>query len=253
MTAEHIFGKWMRDSFPSTFSKTTHMTSFTDLRGSSPVSTMAKGKMNNRQGSPHSQQLRVVCETCNNNWMSQLQEAAKIALIALMKNEWSKLDLPSIEAVSAWTSMVTMCLEFSDLKTQVVPPAERRYLMETRTPPPNWVICFGRCVLGNAPGTHWHRAGLLLEDEYAYQTTTICLEAAFAHTLSGPPPLLPNPTTYAQTLGIRQFWPLPAIPPEAPLVFTPPGMNRVATKFWSDNGLEQPLLLGGRDAFVPLP
>ncbi|TYO66152.1 hypothetical protein FXV83_12890 [Bradyrhizobium hipponense] len=258
-TAEHIFGQWMRDQFPSAFRNTEHLTSFTDYSTGVPVPTMAKGRMN-RNGSPHAQQLRLVCESCNNEWMSRLQNQAKEPLTSLMRNDWSKLDVPSIKSVAAWVAMVTMCLEFADLKTQAIPLAERQFLMSTGTPPPDWIICLGRCRTDNAPGTMWHRAAMLETEKTQsppqqfqpnYQTTTICLEAAFAHVLSGPVALLPDPKAYAESLGVRVFWPLPQTAPSEPLVFTPEGITRVAMQFWRDNGLVTDLLHGTRSPFIP--
>lgn len=258
-TAEHIFGQWMRDHFPSAFPDTEHLTSFTDYRTGEPVSSMAKGRMNRKGVSPHGQQLRIVCEPCNNEWMSQLQNRAKEPLISLMRNDWSKLDVQSIQSVAAWLAMVTMCLEFADPKTQAIPLVERQHLMSTGTPPANWIICVGRCRTESAPGTMWHRAAMLMPEGQDfpqslrpnYQTTTICLEAAFGHVLSGPPALLPNPEAYAALLGVRLFWPPPQIAPSAPLVFASEGMTRVAMQFWRDNGLEMDLLHGARSPFTP--
>lgn len=211
---------------------------------------MAKGRLT-RQGSPHAQQLRIVCGDCNQEWMSRVQNDAKTSLTRLMRDDWRDLTLVEAGKIATWVAMVTMCLEFADLRTQAVPPEERRALMETGEPPTNWLIGIGRCDNQNAPGTFWHRAAQFDFSFQADQTTTTCLERCFAHALSGLSSRLPVATEYFVSLGIRQFWPLPDQAPSPPLVFTPAGMTRVSMKYWEDNGLNEGLLLGHKNPFVP--
>jgi hypothetical protein len=244
---EHIFGKWMKRNIKSTKTKTAHLTSFVDLdrQTGAQIPSMAKGKLN-RPGSPHSHQLHLVCNNCNNIWMGSLQENAKPHVLALAKSDWSGLTLQSMTDLAAWATMVTICIEFADLNTQSVSKSERKIFRGIRRPGPNWIVCFGRCGDFEDPGAFWHRAGSLYDpsgpldavpDKPNTQATTVYVGQCFFHTLSGPADVLPDPGGYAVDLGIRQFWRLPTYVPTMPRVFTRAGVDRVATKFWADFGI----------------
>jgi hypothetical protein len=206
---------------------------------------MAKGRLN-RPGSAHSHQLHLVCKQCNNVWMGSLQDNAKPHLLALSEGNWNGLTLQGMTDLSSWAAMVTICLEFADLNTQSVPKSEREIFRGVRRPGPNWIVCFGQCGDFGDPGAMWHRAGLISDEgpppdtvtrKPNTQTTTVYAGQCFFHTLSGPQNVLPDPAAYADLLGIRQFWPLPANTPITSRSFTQAGVDRVATKYWVDRGL----------------
>lgn len=92
----------------------------------------------------HKQKLRVVCESCNNGWMSRLQSLSKPHLIPLLNGDWSNLTEESYNVISAWSAMFTIVNELAHPETATVPKAERYFLKENNLPSPTWNIWLGK-------------------------------------------------------------------------------------------------------------
>lgn len=247
LTKEHIYGQWLKQLSLQASQKTDHMTSFVQPGiGRQQIKTMAKGKLH-RNGAPYSHQLRVVCRSCNNGWLSQIQEQAKPVLTELVEGKWPKFDNVTMLNVSLYSTMVTMVLEFADMNTIATPAIERRQFFETKNPLSNWQVLIGLCDGTLDPGSMWHRAAILAESNSQVrtvpkpnaQTTTVCLGKCLIHTVSSPQPFLPAPDEYAILLGIRRIWPIPDREPALPVVFTQPGVDRVATEFFCRFGISR--------------
>ena len=238
LTREHIYGQWLKSFAQSPYPKTEHITSLRriDPDTGTNINSVGRGKLN-RPGKPYSHQLRIVCESCNNTWMSAIQEEAKDRLIPLINGNWPKLNEIALKAISSYATMVTMVIEFADLNTLTTSLESRKLFKNSREPNTNWQILVGLCNnIDEQTGAFWHRGGKLLFSEEGQvtdkpnaQTTTFILGKCFIYTISGPIQFLMPPLEYASHLGIRLFWPLLDAEPKRPLVFTKDGVNRVAT------------------------
>lgn len=196
-----------------------------------------------RNGAPHSHQLKIACKPCNNGWMGRFQEEVKASLVPLMSGSWPRLPESSIASLARWATMVTMCIEFADLKTVAATKKERAYLKEHLSPPSNWQVYLALYDGVRHAGSFWHRA-MLREDEvhdahgkFNMQATTIHVGQCFFHVLSAPVSLLKDAGEFSDTLGMRQIWPIPEREPSATRIFSDAGANRVATKFFADYGV----------------
>jgi len=58
--------------------------------------------MRPRQGSTFTKKIRVVCKTCNNGWMSRLENATKPILLPLIQGEPALLDREQQTLLAQW-------------------------------------------------------------------------------------------------------------------------------------------------------
>jgi hypothetical protein len=136
LTKEHLWGDWLRQHIPR---DSTHNLHFVTER----ERPAQKGRLHG-PGDPHSRRLLVVCNECNNGWMSALQTAAKPWLGPLARGDWLPLEYDAQCALAAWATMFAMVVEFAHPPTVVIPQAERTGFKVTRATPPGWLIFLGR-------------------------------------------------------------------------------------------------------------
>ena len=120
------------------------------------VGIPARGKMA-RPGDSRSKGLKVVCQSCNNGWMSRLQSAAKPYLEPLLVADFVALHRNAQMALAAWAAMFTMVWEFADPPTACITPAERMLFKEAQLTPPNWFIWIAPFSGVIRDGASWHR------------------------------------------------------------------------------------------------
>ncbi len=141
LSREHIWPDWLRNYVPR------DMTSHTQghaVIGKLGTTTKAK----TLSGDPRSRRLRVVCESCNNGWMSQLQERIKPILVPLLKGESVRLRRSAQIALATWSTMFAMVAEYVFPDSVVSPPRELRLFKDNQHPLDNWQFWIGRYVRG---------------------------------------------------------------------------------------------------------
>lgn len=84
--------------------------------------------MRTRSGEPQSGRLRVVCASCNNGWMSDLQQEAKPHLLPLIKGETYLLHRNAQKTLAAWIAMFAMVAEHVDKTGTRIPIRSARSL-----------------------------------------------------------------------------------------------------------------------------
>jgi hypothetical protein len=159
LTKEHIWPDWLKDYIPKRFKQTAHATNLSSTvlapdtlqPLSAHINHQIKKGVLQRPGDPHSRRLRIVCATCNNGWMSRLQQKAKQHLVPLIADDWSQLSMHTSDILAAWATMYTMVVEFADENTLATENAERIWLRDKGEPPPTW-----RIFIGRHKGTKWH-------------------------------------------------------------------------------------------------
>ncbi len=88
LTREHIWPDWFRAYLPRTRSS---YHSGRIVLNDDNTRTHSSKKMS---GDPKSRKLRIVCNKCNNEWMSDLQNATKPILIPLLHRQQITLSEP---------------------------------------------------------------------------------------------------------------------------------------------------------------
>ncbi|MGH7073794.1 MAG: hypothetical protein ACREFD_06275 [Stellaceae bacterium] len=146
---EHYWGQWLENYLPPRHRGTTHLFSGGTIRryfenGKIEFYPEHRKPVLNPKADPSRQSLKVVCERCNNDWMSRLQSRAKPILIRYIEDDWTPLSNWSARSLASWITMFCMVYEFADAPSIGISPQEREGLRLTLDPLPNWRIWVGR-------------------------------------------------------------------------------------------------------------
>jgi|GEM_PF-2471915 len=115
MSKEHFWPAWLQQHLT---------TSVSDKRKTELLSSDSKApatlKMSDeRSGNLISKKFRVVCTTCNNGWMSNLEERIKPILLPAVKGKSVVLDDSDISHLARWVVMKVMVAEHSEEGYQI--------------------------------------------------------------------------------------------------------------------------------------
>lgn len=152
VSKEHIWSKWIRDILPP---EPWHASNLF-VRGS--VDPNGNGdhllKQTKRwEGAMQSRAPKIVCRTCNNGWMSQVDERAKAPLTKMIRTGEFILSEDDQSAVAAWVAKSAITGHFVYSSRQVVCDDDLQHLMKTRQAPPNWQISASHYI-----GYRWDRS-----------------------------------------------------------------------------------------------
>jgi hypothetical protein len=229
LTHEHIWPAWMLPYLPK-LGVVNHETLSETIF---PKHSMIDIKK--RSGEPQSGQLRIVCQECNNGWMSVLQSEAKPILLPLIQGESLVLHRKAQSTLSAWNSMFVMVAEFMIDRSGTtigVLEADRRWLKENGAAPKNWKIWIGKYVRQKWKGYWVHNTVPILgEDDVPRRTdlgvdlpntqsTTAVLGQLYVHALSSAVrSVVRKQSMVREDLGVLPLiWPIK----RSPLSWPPP-------------------------------
>ena len=141
LTAEHVWGDWVKQYVPRFGNKHTQARVFVPKPGEPAPPTVKI-----RAGDTIDSAPEIVCSDCNSGWLSGIQNRAKPYLIPLFEGRSCVLDAVAQRAVVSWITMATMTAEFSnnDQAYVGVPQADRSWFMRAQTVPKGWAIWIGR-------------------------------------------------------------------------------------------------------------
>jgi hypothetical protein len=94
----------------------------------------------NRKGDARSQKLKVVCERCNNGWMSALQNRTEPILSPLLAKQRKVLSPQKQGVLAAWTTMVAMIYDTTVAEYAATTDEQRVAFMEDQKPPQFWAF-----------------------------------------------------------------------------------------------------------------
>jgi hypothetical protein len=136
LSKEHIWADWLKRYIPK------DMTNYSSL-SATVHETYAEFRHKKHGGDLRSRTLRVVCKSCNNGWMSQLQQRTKPYLLPLTSGDVTAFDARAQEILSAWVATFVMVAEHFDRYKVVSSQKERRFLCKNQKAPANWKIWIG--------------------------------------------------------------------------------------------------------------
>lgn len=215
VTKEHMWADWLRNYVPREMAEHHIASAFV-------FPNREEEEVVRRNGDPHSRKIKCVCGSCNNGWMSKLQEAVKPFLVPMLMGENVSLHRKGQTKLAAWTAMMVMVAEYADRDFIAVSPKDRHWLLTNLYPPSHWRIWIGRHSRETYP-LFSHRVLTLIKlepggtpkgpiDGANTQTSTICLgKHLIIHVMSSrigrdlirrwplPPKILPLMT---------QIWPI---------------------------------------------
>jgi hypothetical protein len=140
MTKQHVWPDWLKSVIPRVGNKHSRLT--TRVTFDQQKVTIVP-KLHEHNGAIGSHKLRIVCASCNNGWMSQIEQQSKSLLTDLIKGIDIVLDKENQQLLCDWIMMTTMVAEFTDHYTISI-PYEHRNSIKNELFPPGWKIWIGR-------------------------------------------------------------------------------------------------------------
>jgi hypothetical protein len=134
MSKQHLWPEWMHTPFPKTQNYHYHANTEWTSEGRQRTVTRENGDLKAKK-------LRIICErNCNNGWIRKLEELTSPYLLPLMRGERIDLSPEQQNGLALWICEMAIVWEYVAPERKCVPEAERKYVYEHRTPPPNWNI-----------------------------------------------------------------------------------------------------------------
>jgi hypothetical protein len=133
-TKEDYWPSWLQKKFPH--QKGERSAHFTKGMGRSDLE-ISKGMLGIRQ------KIRFLCKTCNNEFGSVIQNAAKPTVHQALSRDVVALSVDNLTALAKWATMLTMTWEFSDISTKSISQTTREKFRSTAEIPENFSIWVG--------------------------------------------------------------------------------------------------------------
>jgi hypothetical protein len=140
LSKEHLWSSWMEGLFPKEATPEHYEVLSVRTHKVVPVGTP---KILSRQGGAITKKLRVVCQTCNNEWMSELEDQVKPILTPLILGQEIVLNPVMQRTLAEWISLKMMIAEHNVPADVIVRQVDRDQFLRDRTIPPYfriWVI-----------------------------------------------------------------------------------------------------------------
>lgn len=143
LTKEHLWPDWLK-SIIGKDDTTHHDRHLFNADFISDNLIVIEPNLIRKNGNSLNRTLKIVCEECNNTWMSKIEDKAKTILEALILNKPIKLDRKQQKMIVQWAVLRTIISEFTDEKTRVVTAKERKEFYQTNEVPANWYVWIGK-------------------------------------------------------------------------------------------------------------
>ena len=168
ISKEHIYADWMRD-YLIPFESTSHRVTFSSRNAASGKMQLIRDENgpNALKGDHRARGMRVVCQGCNNGWMSQIQSCAKPTLLPLLQGKRYVPNREQQRRIAAWAVMFTMVYEFADKPTMTVDTAQREHFRRHMRPPKNWMVWVASFSGFAHSGTAFHRGLGIIKPEHS--------------------------------------------------------------------------------------
>ena len=107
LSKEHFWPEWAASLLPSYLINQHEERSFTI----SNKTIMNPPKIRTKSGNAWTKKIRVVCETCNNGWMSQLEASAKPLLTPLIAGRPCIISESTAQIIAKWITLKVLVAE----------------------------------------------------------------------------------------------------------------------------------------------
>lgn len=140
LSKEHFWPDWISK----------HISKYdTDKHVAEVYSSEAKSKPElekkaERQGNLVTKKFRVVCKSCNNGWMSELEKSVKPFILSLIQNKYISLNPEQVAMLSRWVVMKVLVAEQNHDGTQVMPAEDRKRFFESNIIPSYFRVYMAR-------------------------------------------------------------------------------------------------------------
>lgn len=134
LTDEEFWPKWIRKIFPSK-GVNKH------IGGS-----VYKGQLSIKKLTGHfsSKKVKFFCATCNNGWMSQIEQDVASVLTPLINNEHTCLTTADRRLIAKWAILRTIVSEYANSQDKVVSKADRQTFYRRKSAHRGWYVWIGK-------------------------------------------------------------------------------------------------------------
>jgi len=143
LSREHLFADWLTDGGPIVKTKT-------DTRTFGKIYWKPDPRREVRRYPGHSGSMTVkkVCERCNNEWMSDIDNVAKAVALPLISTQWNSRIMLTPEdqrILATWLTKIAIVGDSlnSGQGESFITQEARAWFMAHRAPPPNWEVYIG--------------------------------------------------------------------------------------------------------------
>lgn len=158
LSKEHLYADWLKNYIPRELSE--HKVQVTVA-----FPHTSQSEITRRTGDPHVRKLRRVCLSCNQGWMSDLQQSAKPHLVPILSGDSTTLNRKGQKIVSAWAAMTAMTAEYLKKEHVAVSQADRDHLRTHGVPPKSWRIWIASISGSGLKHHYWHNAMALTDQK----------------------------------------------------------------------------------------
>ena len=148
LTREHIWPEWFGRLLPEKEMNHVHIRTMPSERSVVISPPSAKRK----QGDVSSKKIKVVCKTCNETWMSNIETTVIPIMTPLIQGQQITLTLAAQQILARWMTMKTIVAEYDNPLTQSIPESARHWFKEHQRPPEGWQIW-----ISSYHGVRWQR------------------------------------------------------------------------------------------------
>jgi len=137
VTKEHVIPRWIGRALDGISTHRVAVSMDINLRDptlstSTPPRTL--------QGHIYTRKVRAVCLSCNQGWLSHLEQQVRPLLLPLIADQQVMLTVDELRTLACWVAKTAMVNQFF-LPTYIVTPKEERlFLMSDGSPPDNWQV-----------------------------------------------------------------------------------------------------------------
>lgn len=156
LSKEHFWPDWLKSYFETTYSDK-HTT---EVYSGDVKSKAELEKKSERPGNLITKKFRVVCTTCNNGWMSDLEEKAKPFILSAIENKKCTLNEDEILLFAKWVVMKVMVAEHNHDGTQVTLALDLKAFFESAAIPSYYRVYLGRHDTGTNSAYYRHSCTL---------------------------------------------------------------------------------------------
>ena len=148
LSKEHLWPDWIKGIVPrSGIPK--HVVTFTETEGHKSKKLISKDERKIFQGYMGNKQLKIVCEKCNNGWMSKIETESKEVLTSLILNKPITLRQEQMGLLVKWIILRNIIGEYTDkIENRAIRATERHRFAKRKSSTSEWKIWIAKI---NAP------------------------------------------------------------------------------------------------------
>jgi hypothetical protein len=117
---------------------------------------------------PGTRKFLNVCQTCNNGWMSRIEDECAPIVKQLILNKTTSISDEQQVSLAKWATLMTIMAEFAYTGNQAITPDERAEFYTHKQPGSNFNVFLGRYV-----GTHYKQQHLHTGNEVGSQDSIL--------------------------------------------------------------------------------